>query len=106
MEATREEAEMLVGLGYAPGWIEEIADGDDIAIPPVSRFGNDKALIMVRVSRLKGTEMIEHDENGNAFNVADPHVIYHFIGTDADGIPNHYRYGRGFNVWIKREGGN
>lgn len=106
MEATREEAEMLIGLGYEPRWIEDVADGDDIAIPPVSRFRNDKALLMVKVSRLKGTEMIERDEGGGVVKVANPHIIYHFIGTDSDGIPNHYRYGMGYNVWIKREGGN
>ena len=94
---------MLVGLGYEPRWIEDVADGDDIAIPPVSRIRSDeRPLIMVKVSRLKGTERLERDEMGYVIRQSDPHVIYDFIGTDADGIPNHYRYGKGYNVWIKR----
>lgn len=102
MEATHEEAEMLVGLGYAPSWMEDIQDGDEIAIPPVSRYGDHKALKMIRVANLRSTPSYEHNEHGEVVNTTNPHRIFSFIGIDADGIPNHYSYGKGYNVWIKR----
>jgi hypothetical protein len=89
MQVTPDECAMLSDLGYRPGYVLDIVEGDEVAIPPVSRYlpGNE-GLRMVRVERIFAPI------RGNTQVLA-------FIGTSSDGA-NHYSYGAAYPVWIKR----
>jgi len=88
MKVTAEESVMLSGAGYEPGYIGDIREGDEIAIPSISRFGDDdQGLHMLTVRRiLQPSPSI--------------HGVVSFTADSPEGL-NHWSYGVAYPAWIK-----
>jgi hypothetical protein len=93
MEFTRIEAKVLTERGYRPGYIKDIAEGDIVVIPPVSRRNFDgeyRGVKYVVVDRLELDSVPDHS-------------VYNFIGLDLDMLPVYCSYGAMYNCMIKSD---
>ena len=107
MEATKEQAVMLRELGYEGCWMEDVQEGDHVAI---FRFLKDE-IVMVRVKNLRRsapqyertTDGAWHFGDGRVLNPDDPHYVYGFVGVHDDGTETHHSFGRGYPMYRKRE---
>lgn len=102
MEFTTDEMQMLSGDGYVAGYIEDIREGDLVAIPPVMRtsaFGDPQGVKTLMVERVVPRDASYTDEDGGFVR----HVVISFIGRDIDGLPRHQSYGNSYPCMFKRE---
>ena len=87
MSTNQEEVVMLTGAGYEPAYIDDIREGDEIAIPPVSRYFQD-GLQMLTVQRILQPS-------------PSVHGVVSFTADSPEGL-NHHQYGAAYPVWIIR----
>ncbi len=103
MDFTKEEIRLLLGMGYHPGFMLDICEGDLVAIPPVTRlsFNGETATVKtLRVERLINLHKENYDMD--SASIIEQNVII-FIGLDLDGLPEHCAYGNTYGCFIKTE---
>ena len=104
MVISTESAEMLRDMDYEAVWMEDVIEGDDLAIPGLLSSSN---IILVTVKNLRqSSPQYERDNEsfmgGKVLNPDNPHYIYSFVGAEEGGIEKHYSYGKGYGVYRKK----
>ncbi len=103
MDFTKEEIRLLLGMGYHPGFMLDICEGDLVAIPPVTRHPVDGETALVRTLRVQRLIFLRQTNyEFESDEVVDYSVVV-FIGTDLDEIPHHCSYGNTYGCFIKTE---
>ena len=87
MNVTGEESAMLSEAGYEPGYIGDIKEGDDIAIPPTRFQGDPPGLFMLTVRRI-----LQPSKNSR---------MVRFTADSSEGA-NHWSYGPQYPAWIRK----
>lgn len=89
---------MLHEAGYVAAFMDDIEEGDEVAFSIFAK-DDEPAVKMVRVSNLKTSPQIDHDEAGRSFRVG---ATIRFIGTYSNGMTEAFAYGSTWDCYIKK----
>lgn len=106
MDFELEERKMITELGFIPGWLGDVKEGDEVIIPSVMRSNLDGTVNLPRirhVERINPTAVPDHDEDGNTIGV---NIVIGFVFRDEDGIPEIKSYGSSYPCYYRRIGEN
>lgn len=92
-----DEMQMLTDGGWEGAFVEEIAEGDQIALKTWGH-GDEPNIIFVTVERLRRIPRYERDERGNLLG-SEPNYLMQFIGRHESGVAEPMAYGSGWAVF-------
>ncbi len=103
---TIEQAAMLTEVGYTPGWLSDVEDGDEVAFttgPSFMKADNEPEMFMWRVERVQKQPRYVDVSNGLfGGHMTQNGVLVMFIAYNDDGIPLQQTYGGEWPCFIRR----